>query len=292
MCSNTKIIRMMGGLANRMFQYSLYEYIKTKGYTVFVDNYYKGKLKHETFDWNRIFPNAPLKMASRKWIFLYGGGYDLISKIRRKTKLTFRCYFSPSAFLIPSETEIKSNNYFAGIFQNSKMMKEIEEVIQKKFTFSSFKDDENKFIESEMKACNSVAIHVRKGADYLKRKELGGVCNINYYLEAIRYIKKHVKNPIFYVFTDNPDWVRENFMGINYKLINHNPSVGWGNHFDMQLMSCARHNIIANSTYSWWGAFLNKNQGKIVVAPKQWFGIGYESTELENCAVPDDWIRL
>lgn len=71
--------------------------------------------------------------------------------------------------------------------------------------------------------------------------------------------------PKFYVFTDNPDWVRENFKDIEYTLVEGNPASGWGSHFDMQLMSVCKHNIISNSTYSWWSAFLNAHPQKIVV---------------------------
>lgn len=294
MDNNLKIVRMLGGLANRMFQYSFYEYMKTKGYIVLTDNYYKGKLKHEIFDWERIFPNAPLVQPSRFKIFLYGGGYDIISKVRRKTNLTFRYYSSPSAFSIPSNEEIKSYDYFAGVFQHAEMVKNVEKQIKQHFVFSPFKDQRNLYAETEIKSCNSVAIHVRKGTDYLKRQDLGGVCGIEYYQKAVEYIKKEVDNPVFFVFSDNQDWVKENFkkIDIDYKLVNHNPSIGWGNHFDMQLMSCAKHNIIANSTYSWWGAFLNNNPLKIVIAPKQWFGQGAKSAKFENTTILPSWIAL
>lgn len=289
---NIKIVRMLGGLANRMFQYSLHEYLKTKGYTVLVDNYYKGKLKHENFDWNRIFPNAPLNIPSKKRIFIYGGGYDYISKIRRKTNLTFRYYSSPSAFSIPSNEEIKSYDYFAGVFQHAEMVKNVEKQIKQHFVFSPFKDQRNLSVEAEIKSCNSVAIHVRKGADYLQYQGLGSACDIEYYKKAIIYIHSKVDNPVFYIFTDNQNWVKEHFKGIDYILVNHNPTNGWGNHFDMQLMSCAKHNIIANSTYSWWGAFLNNNSNKIVIGPKLWFGSNSRLSKFNNTTIPSSWVAL
>ena len=290
-----KIVRMFSGLANRMFQYSFYEYMKSLGYDVKVDNYYiPKKWKMEEINWEKIFPNAPLDMPSKIQIFLYGGGYDIISKIRRKINLTFRYWPSPSAFGIPSQKEMDNNSYFTGVFQHAAMVNHVENVIRKRFTFSPFEDDRNKLVEVEMKSCNSVAIHVRKGADYLKRKDLGGVCGLEYYLKAVEYIKEKVDDPVFFVFSDNQDWVKENFknIDIDYKLVNHNPPIGWGNHFDMQLMSCAKHNIIANSTYSWWGAFLNSNPLKIVIAPKQWFGQDYKSGKFENTTILPSWIAL
>ena len=84
---------------------------------------------------------------------------------------------------------------------------------------------------------------------------------------------------VLYVFTDNPKWVKENLQDIDYELIDSNPITGWGNHFDMQLMTKCKHNIIANSTYSWWGAYLNMNVDKIVIAPQRWFNEQYISVE-------------
>ena len=96
----------------------------------------------------------------------------------------------------------------------------------------------------------------------------------------------------FYVFTDNVDWVKANFSEFEYRLVDRNPGTGWGSHFDMQLMSLCKHNIISNSTYSWWGAFLNRNPNKTVVCPSIWFNPQsceeYRSERL--CC--KDWIDL
>ena len=78
-------------------------------------------------------------------------------------------------------------------------------------------------------------------------------------------------NPRFFVFADNKEWVKEYFTGFEYTLVDGNPGDGWGSHFDMQLMSLCKHNIISNSTYSWWGAFLNASSKKVVIIPKVWF---------------------
>ncbi len=288
-----KVVRMLGGLANRMFQYSLHEYMKTLGYEVWVDNYYKPtKWKMEEIDWNRIFPNAHLCMPSKSKIFIYGGGYDIISKVRRKLGLTYHLYNSPSVFHIPTKGEIEKNSYFSGVFQNAKMVAQIEKEMKQKFMFLPFEDYQNIKISKQMSSCNSVAVHVRKGKDYLNNSGLGCACNMDYYDKAFEYIKNNVENPVFFVFTDNPIWVKEHFLALDYTLINHNPSIGWGNHFDMQLMSCAKHNIIANSTYSWWGAFLNANSNKIVIAPQQWFGPESKYFCYNNTTIPFNWLAL
>lgn len=134
---------------------------------------------------------------------------------------------------------------------------------------------------------NSVAIHVRKGADYQSKQNRKNTCTIDYYRLAIDYIRMHVQNPVFYVFTDNKDWVIENFTDLDYTLCDWNPTSGKQNYLDMQLMSCAKHNVIANSTYSWWGAWLNENSDKIVIAPKRWF-----NKIVTPDILPEQWIKI
>ena len=137
--------------------------------------------------------------------------------------------------------------------------------------FVPFADKSNILLQQEMRSCQSVAIHVRKGNDYRTRSWYVGTCPAEYYRKAVAMFREKLSAPRFYVFTDNPAWVRENFTDFPYTLVEGNPTSGYGSHFDMQLMSSCQHNIISNSTYSWWGAFLNPNPGKSVVLPRVWF---------------------
>ena len=270
---DAKIIRMQAGLANRMFQYSCYLYLKQKGYETYVDNSYKAKMwKMEDISWARIFPNAPIKQASHFRIGLNGGGYGLWSRfIRRFCWGVFSKTLGLKNFEIPSAENLKRYNLFVGVFQNSIMVESVKDVVLDSFQFSPFEDVKNLAFLKKISKENSVAIHVRKGEDYLKKDIIKGTCPIEYYISAINYIKAKINNPQFYVFTDNKRWVEDNFDGIDYTLVDWNPSIGWGNHYDMELMSFCSHNIIANSTYSWWGAFLNRNPHKIVIMPNKWF---------------------
>ena len=117
-------------------------------------------------------------------------------------------------------------------------------------------------------------------------------CPVEYYQKAIAKIKELVDHPIFFVFTDNPQWVKDNFKGIDYRLVEDNPADGWGSHFDMQLMSLCKHNIISNSTYSWWGAFLNGNNNKIVVSPEVWFNPDSCEEYTSDKLLCKNWIAL
>ena len=264
------IVNMACGLANRMFQYSFYLYLHKAGWDVSIDYTRKAKLPHESVDWEQIFPNATFTEASKFKVFLLGGGSNLISKLRRRfTPRATRVINMPSAFSydLPKIDE----SYIIGVFQSAAMIENIDIEVHKAFEFKPFSNGRNKELMDEIKSCNSVGIHIRKGNDYCSRIWYQNTCSPDYYKKAIKEISKHIESPKFYVFTDNPKWVKDNLSDIDYTLVQNNPTVGWGSHFDMQLMSYCHHNIISNSTYSWWGAYLNQNEDKIVVCPNAWF---------------------
>ena len=117
---------------------------------------------------------------------------------------------------------------------------------------------------------NSVGIHIRRG-DYLKNWKYRGLCGIDYYQKAIAYILEHIKSPKFFLFSDDINWVKENISpllkGYNVTFVNWNHSIN--SYKDMQLMAMCKNLIIANSSFSWWAAYLNQNN-PIVVAPEKW----------------------
>lgn len=241
------------------------------GYDAKVDFYKTAKLEHENVAWNSIFPNAPIQQASVWEVFKTGGGSDMISKIRRRY-FSFSCNVKTlSAFEAPLPDKTSHSVYMMGVFQNAEMVETVRDEVLKAFMFQPFIDRHNLDLMKEIQSCRSVAIHVRKGKDYMSRIWYQQTCPIAYYQKAIKLIEEKIKDPRFYVFTDNPEWVKENFRDFEYTLVQENPVAGYGSHFDMQLMSLCQHNILSNSTYSWWGAFLNRNQSPIVICPEIWF---------------------
>jgi hypothetical protein len=286
------IVNMACGLANRMFQYSYYLFLKKQGYDVAVDFYHSAKLAHEKVAWNAIFPHAEIKQALRLKIFLWGGGADICSKIRRK-------YF-------PWSTNVKTmsgafdaslpvgmrGQYIIGVFLNAAIVEAVGDEVKRCFSFLPFSDKMNLRIEQKIKECESVAIHVRKGKDYQSRIWYQNTCTMEYYQKAVALLKEKIQNPRFYIFTDNVEWVKENFQGMDFTLVEGNPVDGYGSHFDMQLMSLCKHNIISNSTYSWWSAFLNHNSNKIVIAPKVWFNPDSCDEFKSDKALCKGWIAL
>lgn len=284
---------MACGLANRMFQYSYYLYLRNLDYDVSVDYYETAKLAHESVAWNRIFPDASINQASKTDVFRLGGGSDIISKLRRRyLSFTTNVQYMPTAFSAPMPEKKGKDIYLIGVFQNAAIVNKVAEDVKKAFSFAPFEDEHNLALAKEMAECESVAIHVRKGSDYMERIWYQNTCPLSYYKDAIELMKKKLSNPKFYVFADNHKWVKENFKEFDYNLIEGNPSAGWGSHFDMQLMSLCHHNIISNSTYSWWGAFLNSSTDKMVILPKVWFNP--ESCEDYTSAklLCNNWISL
>lgn len=287
------IVNMACGLANRMFQYSYYLYLKKKGYDVSVDYYHSAKLAHENVPWNDIFPNAEITQASKLKVFMLGGGSDILSKIRRRFLPSFTGVINTSGAFEICDIDIKKNNqYLIGVFLNADVIQTVSNEVKSCFTFKPFEDERNIQFQKQMNDCNSVAIHVRKGKDYQTRIWYKDTCSMEYYNKAIEIVREKVDNPRFYVFTDNPQWVKEHFKGIDYTLVEGNPAVGYGCQFDMQLMSYCKHNIISNSTYSWWSAFLNNNEEKIVIIPEIWFNPKSCADYTSKKALCKNWIAV
>ena len=267
--------------------------LKKQGYEVTVDFYRSAKLAHEKVAWNSIFPYAEIKQASRLKVFLWGGGADLCSKMRRRyfpSSTNVRTTTGAFDASLPANTA--RNEYIIGVFLNASIVEAIDDEIKKCFTFLPFTDEMNLRLEKEIEECESVAVHVRKGKDYQSRIWYQNTCSMKYYRKAILQMKEKLQHPKFYVFTDNVDWVRENFQEIEYTLVEGNPADGYGSHFDMQLMSLCKHNIISNSTYSWWSAFLNRNPKKVVIAPKVWFNPDSCDEFRSDRALCKGWIAL
>ncbi len=188
---------------------------------------------------------------------------------------------------------IENNNYYKGFFQSYKYFAPHRKDILKIFRLVYPLNEANRTMLGTIKATNAVSLHVRR-TDYLKEDELSirGVCNLDYYKQAIQYAKEHIKNPHFFIFSDDIPWCRENIdIGSACTFVDIND--GENGFFDMFLMQNCKHNIIANSSFSWWGAWLNENPEKIVIAPKIWMLCWNEPEEKAGRdLIPPEWIRL
>ena len=142
-------------------------------------------------------------------------------------------------------------------------------------------------LQEQMRREQAVAVHVRRG-DYLlpeNSRKYGNICTLQYYKNAMQYMKKKVPDAKFYFFSNDSEWVRKNLANGDSVIVDCNH--GKENYLDMYLMSQCSHNIIANSSFSWWGAWLNQNPDKIVISPQRWF------SHLDaSDAICEDWVRV
>lgn len=292
--SKKYVIYLGGGLANRMFHLAFGYSLKAKGCDLLFDDHsFKSEFEHDNIDVTTIFPNLDMQRMPNG-MYKYVKGNRITDKIlRRLSWLTGEKYYisHSKGYDKSFVNSISKPGYIIGSFQNEEYFFNIANEIHKRFSFKPFFDEKNLWFINQIKDSESVAIHVRKGDGYSSWKRFQGTCPLEYYKTAIEYMQLKLKNPRFFVFTDSPTWVKENFSWLKYDLVDWNPTVGWGNHFDMQLMSMCKHNIIANSTYSWWGAWLNNNLRKIVIAPRYWYSKSISLKEQRNI-VSDLWIKM
>ena len=184
---------------------------------------------------------------------------------------------------------LPNNVYLNGYWQSEKYFNNIEDIIRKEITFKKEPNDLNKKHIDKIISANSVSVHIRRG-DYMNNpstKKKLGLCSDEYYFKAINYIAENIENIHFFIFSDEPQ-IAKNLL----EKIKHPKTFIYNNNDngseDLRLMSYCKHNIIANSSFSWWGAWLNKNNNKIVTAPKHWFNYNPNPNDL----ILDTWIRI
>lgn len=290
-------VNFRGGLANRMFMYAFSRSLVARGKEVTIDNHNfkpRERMTYEAVNISDAFPNIEIKYTSpHKYRFsLVSGRKGKLLRGLSRFIIGEKYYFEPEFKYCPEVyDQIKENSNIIGFWQTEKYFADIKEDIFRQFEFIPFSEEKNMTCRDHMLAENSVAIHVRKGMDYLRDSLWDDTCPADYYRKAIDYIKSHVENPKFYLFTDNLEWVKSNISGTDFTVIDWNPTKGKFNFRDMQLMTYAKHIIISNSSYSWWAAWLNKNKSNIVIAPKQWFSPQVKEY-LNNDIVCDNWVKL
>lgn len=286
------IINIIGGLGNQMFQYAL-------GRSLSLLHNIEFKMDIQDFngyfhDYNLNQLNIVSNICSNEERDAFKGKFDRDKKWI-KFKNFFKTYYNRSIIkekyvqFDPLILGVKSG-YFQGYWQSERYFQNIKEIIRDDFKFISMPNDQNKNTIQAIEQYNSVSLHIRRG-DYITNpvfNQVHGTMPLTYYHEAIRYIVRKVDNPHFYVFSDDPEWAETN-LHIKFPAyyIAHNK--GKQSFEDMRLMSCCKHNIIANSTFSWWGAWLNNNPEKVVIAPTKWFN---KTAHKTDDLIPQEWIRI
>lgn len=291
------LIKLQGGLGNQMFQYAFGSVIAKQNKTKLIieDSIYNIVEKKEGYtprNFELSIFNNEYVFAKKKDVSLFAS-LSFIHKIKRKLKLNYPKKFNEEEFEYSEKANSLQKPVFAiGYFQSFKYFKGFEDYIKSLFVFSEDKlSKENIDLIASFKKKNTIAVHIRRG-DYISdivANQFHGSCSFEYYMQAISVLSVKVLSPTFVFFSDDSEWVKENFETLPFDkiFIDHNTdSDSW---VDMYLMSICSHNIIANSSFSWWGAWLNANSEKIVIAPKKWF----QGREINiNSIIPEEWIKI
>ena len=270
-----KIVNIAGGLGNQMFQYAFAQSLKKRsGEDVFIDiHHFKGYKLHNGFEIKRIFQNADLPIANRTQINRvshYVPYYKLSRAIRKYLPKKTTEYIAPYTYkYLPEVYNLIGDYYFEGYWQSFWFYNDIKDELLNIFRFPK-ENDYCATIRMDIESRPSVGIHVRRG-DYVGDPTLGGWCDVNYYKRALEFFLKERDNFVFFIFSNDTNWCIDNIL----PLLNGNRAVfvdgntGLNSFYDMYLMTKCNNLIIANSSFSWWGAFLNTNGGR-VIAPKVW----------------------
>lgn len=284
----------MGGLGNQMFQYAAaYALSKRNNSSLQLDLSFVKEMRNEKNFTNRDFElkvlNANIISVNPLVLKIVKTCNRLFERLKLKSRV-IKAYHEKGLAFEKSFLTLTGNYYLIGYFQSEKYFLAYRVDMLKAFSFKYPLVGENLYLSQLITSHNSIAVHVRRG-DYVSKKEVNdfhGVLAMDYFSTAMEFIRQKVQAPFFYFFSDDPEWVKENLGSSSESLvINHNH--GFESYRDLQLMSLCKHNIIANSSFSWWAAWLNQNPDKMVIAPQNWFK---DKTIDTSNLIPKTWITL
>lgn len=291
-------VRISGGLGNQMFQYAAaYSKAREYDYELVLDNTelisdINLKNTDREFELNYLNINSrTINIQDYQMISVPTSGllYRLLRKASLYIKIPFLNYIRETSFSFDKIiNRTRKYSYIDGNWQSEKYFLNCRDDLRKQFIITDFAHANQKIIE-KMKDVESVAIHIRRG-DYLTNpnaNKVHGVCPISYYKRAIADLREKKTNLQFFVFSDDPQWAKEN-LAIEKDIIFIDHNTGDRSYLDMQLMINCRNHIIANSSFSWWGAWLSDDINKYVYAPKKWFLVDIDTSDL----IPKSWIRI
>lgn len=293
------ISQLSGGLGNQMFQYAagrrLAEKLKVelKLDLSFFQQKFDAGTTPRAYALN-IFHTTQTAASEKEINKLYLKSKTrfinaLINKLRMAGALKGHLYKEKHFHFDPQVLQLKDPTLLFGYFQSEKYFIDIENIVRKEFTLKETLPLKTAEMAKQIRSKESVAIHIRRG-DYITNKAANvfhGICGLDYYNKAVGHIQKKTAHPHFYVFSDDPEFVKANFSKL--KAVTFMSDHVNKDYHELMLMSCCKHNIIANSSFSWWGAWLNHNPDKLVIAPKKWF---QDQTIDTSDLIPKNWLRI
>ena len=295
------ILRLRGGLGNQLFQYAAGKALASKHNTSLkLDLYSHSIHQYRKFELDNF--KVQYELATKEEIQSFVGRFKLQRLCNKLYDYAFskKAYAQPHYHFDEQFHQLPEDIYISGYWQSERYFKQIEKEIRTDFQLSSAPNKQNQQLIEEISKVNAVGLHVRMG-DYLskeKYKSFFGGLDMSYYKNAIECINEKVSTPVFYIFSDNIEWCKKEFDYLQNAVFVDSNS-GDQSYMDLMLMSKCKHNIIANSTFSWWGAWLNEHPKKIVIAPKKWFQADYNKKSVYKSSfyntkdlIPENWLKL
>ena len=295
------IARIMGGLGNQLFQYASARCVAERNRTELkldTSAYQNDGPRQYRLDRFRISGHVATSDDLR-WVL--GSRHGARSWLRRIASLTHwsaldllprQAYVRERFYHFDQKISpiMKQDIYWSGYWHSEKYFTDIEASLRSELVLRDELSERSKKMAVKIQKAQSISVHVRRG-DYVSDEANRAVypeCDIAYYKTAVEYVRHRIKRPHLFVFSDDPEWASKRLLfDMPTTLVDHNgPET---DHEDLWLMALCKHNITANSTFSWWGAWLNKNPKKLVVVPEKWFRIGYHDTQ---DLIPPGWVRL
>ena len=310
------IVNIKGGIGNQLYQYALARRIE-------MNNPYPVKIDIRSYG-NYIFPhkfrlntfNTHYEIASEENVNSVIGktvnlknyhtlplykNFGIVSKAlrylyRKMDQLSYhyKSYLEEKQFTIDKRIpNVHDNTYLDGYWSKYAYFTDIRDVLIEEISLKDeYKTPKYRAVKDDIERKNAVSIHIRRG--YAKRKvdeNVFGVLPLSYYQRAVELIKKKVDNPFFYIFSDDSEWAQNNLhLEGNSEFINFGAE---GDYLELLLMSKCKHNIIANSTFSWWAAWLNQYSDKLVIAPQTWYRARkYQRFYELGYKIPREWVRI
>lgn len=290
------ITNLIGGLGNQLFQYAAgLGAARRAGTELRVSlDMFDGYRLHQGFELARVFAVDPFPALDADMKACLGPwrgriARRILGRFVRGPCRGGRAVFQPSMRYWPGFRDIGSNVYIHGYWQSERYFAEVADELRSILRFREPPSAANVRWIERIEGCVSVGMHVRRG-DYTvaKNRRIYAQCTQAYYRAAMDHLLVREPSARFFAFSDDPAWTRELFSecAATVEVIDHNR--GAESYNDLRLMAHCRHNIIANSTFSWWGAWLGEGQGKIVIAPANWYTDPAKDADL----IPDRWVRL
>ena len=290
------IVKLIGGLGNQMFQYATARRLAEKHSTILkldVTGFEEYKLHRYSLHcfqtWEYLATQTEIKSIK--------GNQNLFNRLKRKITSKLDAKHPKNSWIIEKQfnfdadiLETPNNVLLDGYWQTEKYFADITDILRREFVIKYQQDNQSQKFADSIQSTEAVSLHVRR-TDYVQdalTNKIHGTCDQNYYARSVHYIAERVANPHFFIFSDEPQWARDN-LKFDFPTTVVDCNDASRNYEDLRLMSMCKHNIIANSSFSWWGAWLNANLDKIICAPNQWF---IDPTRNTKDVIPDTWIKL